>query len=181
MSAATVCDAICKYFAGSYDPTTRTYHSPQIYVPGLTVGAIRRARPKRLDDADYFLGQPGSPVGCQIYIRALSGQESRDGLGGPTTGLKRVRHNVVMDCMLRSDSRYAEDTQDALYALLDAITAHIHADRTCGTGGIEAGGFNVGEGGAPWISWQMSDVVSTAEKTTALLRVSYSPSEYIFA
>lgn len=181
MTAATVADTISTYFGGRYDPATRSYRTPQMTVPGVAMGAVRRARPKRLDNADFFLGATGVGVGFQTYVLLAPGEESREGLGGSLYGLKRVRHNVTMDCLIRCESPYAEDAQDALYAIQAAITTRIHADRTCGSGGIEAGGFQVGEGGPPWIHWLTSEVVSTAEKTEALLRAMYAADEYIIA
>lgn len=180
MSAASTSDQIARYFGGQYDPVTHTYRSPQIYPQGIIVGAIRRARPKRLDAADYFLGQFGAPVGSQIYIRLSSGREIRTGLGGSLYGEKQVRHDVTMNCLLRGDSGYPEDVQDGMYALLDTIRSYIHSDRTLGTGGIENNGIMVGEG-SPWITWTMSDVISTAEESKALLRVMFSADEFIQA
>jgi hypothetical protein len=179
--ATTVADTIARFFAGPYDAGTRTYRTPQMTVPGVAMGVLRRARPKRVDQADFYLGATGATVGFMIYILLSPGDEPRVGLGGARYGLKNIRHEVTMDCLLRSDSPYAEDTQDALYALQTAITDRIHTDRTCGSGGIEAGGFQIGEGGPPWIHWVTSDVVSTAEKTEALLRCSFAASEYIIA
>lgn len=183
MSAFSVADQICRFFGGTYDPTTHTYRSPQIYPPGVVMGAIRRARPKRLDLSDYFLGinRFGASVGCQVYVRLFGGREIREGFGGATAGMKQVRHDVVMNCMLRSDADYAEDVGDGMYSLLDTIRNYIHTDRTMGSGGIENNGFMVGEGGLPGISWTMSDVVSTAEKSEALLRVMFTADEFIQA
>lgn len=181
MSAATVADQIARFFGGPYDTVTHTYRSPQLVVPGVTMGAVRRAKPKRFDAADYFLGAVGATIGCQIYVLLTPGLESREGFGGALYGLKRIRHDVTMDCLLRCESPYAEDAQDALYAVQDAISTHIHGDRTCGSGGFEAGGFQVGEGGPPWIRWLFSDVVSTAERTEALTRVQFAADEYLIA
>lgn len=179
MSAASTADSVARYFGGSYDPVTRTYRSPQIYPQGIVVGAVRRARPKRLDAADYFLGRFGAPAGCQIYVRLFGGKEIREGFGGSIAGMKRVAHDVALHCLIRSDSGYAEDLQDGMYSLLDAIRNYIHTDRTLGTGGIENNGIMVGEG-TP-IGWTMSDVVSTAEKSEALLRITFTAIEFIQA
>lgn len=183
MSTVSVSDQVCRFLAGTYDPVTRTYRSPQISPPGVVMGAVRRQRPKRLDLSDYFLGlnRFGAAVGCQIYVRLSGGREIREGFGGATAGMKRVRHDVMMNCMLRGDADYAEDVGDGMYSLLDTIRSYIHTDRTMGSGGIETGGFMVGEGGAPGISWTMSDVVSTAEKSESLLRVMFTADEFIQA
>lgn len=181
MPATTVAHGLATFFGGSYDAGTRTYRTPQLTVPGVAMGVLRRARPKRVDQADFYLGATGATTGCMIYLLLSPGEESRVGLGGARYGLKHIQHEVTMDCLLRSTAEYAEDTQDALYALQTAITDRIHTDRTCGSGGIEVGGFQIGEGGPPWIHWVTSDVVSTAEKTEALLRCSFAASEYIIA
>lgn len=180
MSAASVADQVARYLGGAYDPTTHTYRSPQIYPEGIVVGAVRRGRPKRLDIADYFLGRLGTSVGSQIYIRLSGGREIRTGIGGSLYGEKQVRHDVMLNCLIRGDTAYAEDIQDGMYALLDAIRDYIHSDRTMGSGGIENNGFMVGES-SPWLSWTMSDVVSTAEKNEALLRIMFPADEYIIA
>lgn len=181
MSAVSVINQLCTYFGGPYDQATHTYHTPQLSVPGLTMGAVRRAKPKRLDTADYFLGAAGTGLGCQIMFGLTPGEETREGFGGATAGLKKVRHSVDMWCLIRSVAQYAEDVQDVLYALQDAVREHIHADRTCGSGGIEVGGFMVGEGGAPGIRWHDSEVESTAERTEALLTATFAADEYIIA
>lgn len=181
MTAVSVVNQLCVYFGGAYDWKSHSYRTPALSVPGLTMGAVRRAKPKRFDQADYFLGAAGTGIGCQMFFFLKPGVESRVGFGGATAGLKRVSHSVEMLCLIRSSAPYAEDVQDALYALQDAIRARIHADRTCGSGGIENGGFQVGEGGEPWIRWSDSEVESTAERTEALLPVSFEAHEYIIA
>ncbi|MGH3827309.1 MAG: hypothetical protein ACRDQX_09070, partial [Pseudonocardiaceae bacterium] len=115
MSALTVADTIASYFGGPYDPDTHSYRTPQLVVPNVAMGVVRRARPKRVDNTDFYLGAAGAPTGCIIYVLVTPGQETREGLGGSLYGLKRVRHDVTMDCLIRSEAPYAEDTQDALY------------------------------------------------------------------
>lgn len=181
MSAASVADALCTFFGGDFDYTSRTYRTPQLSVPGVAMGVVRRGRPKRFDNNDFYLGQVGAPTGCMMYVLLNPGDEIREAYGGSLYGLKRVRHDVTMDVLIRSESAYAEDVQDAEYALRDAIVARIHADRTCGSGGIEAGGFQVGEGGTPGIRWVVGDPVSHAEKTEALLRCTFAADEYLIA
>lgn len=180
MTAVSVANQLCTYFGGAYDAGTHSYRTPQITVPGLTMGAVRRAKPKRFDQADYFLGAPGTGLGCQIFIFIKPGSESREGFGGATAGLKKVSHSVEMFGLIRSSAAYAEDVEDALHALQDAVRARFHADRTCGSGGIEAGGFQIGET-PPWIRWHESEVESTAERTEALLPFSFEAHEYIIA
>lgn len=171
---------LCIFFGGAYDAATHTYRTPQLTVPGVAMGAVRRAFPKRMDNADFYLGAVGAPTGCQIVILLSPGEDFRVGFGGALYGLKKIRHDVTMDVLVHSEASYAEDVQDALYSIRDAIMNKIHADRTCGSGGIEGGGFQVGES-APWIRWTDGGVVSRAEKTEALLRCTFATSEYIIA
>lgn len=181
MSVASVTEALCSYFGGRYDPLTRTYRQPQLTVPGLTMGAVRRGKAKRLDLAEFTLGIVGATTGCIMWISLTPGEETREGYGGSVAGLKKIRHDVVMDCAIRSESSYAEDVRDAQLGLQEAIAEHIRADRTCGSGGIEAGGFQVGEGPPPGIRWTLYDPVTRAEKTEALVRVTYPADEYVIA
>jgi hypothetical protein len=181
LPAATIVDQLCTFFGGAYDPGTHSYRSPQLSVPGLAMGALRRARPKHLDNSDYYLGAVGAQIGCLTYVFLTPGDETREGFGGATAGLKKVRHHASMEFLLRSESDYAEDIQDAMYALQAAVTGRIHTDRTCGSGGIEAGGFQVGEGPLPGIHWTFSDAYTVAEKTQALVKVEFSADEYIIA
>jgi hypothetical protein len=90
-----------------------------------------------------------------------------------------------MHCFLRSEAAYVEDLQDATYALVDAIRAHIQADRTCGTGGFEAGygvGVQVGEGGEPWIRWTISPVwTGPKDLSKGYLLLEFDADQYVQA
>lgn len=180
MAELSVVDQICQYFGGPYDPQRHSYRTPQLSVPGVVMGTVRRAKPKRWDNADFYLGAVGQPIGCALMFFLSPGTESREGFGGETAGLKKVSHAVDVFAFVRAFAPYAEDVQDALYGVQAAIRAHIHSDRTCGSGGIEVGGFLVGES-PPWIRWQDSEVESTAEKTEALAIGRFAANEYIIA
>lgn len=178
MSVQSVLNQLCVYFGGPFDTATRTYRTPQ--VTGL--GVVRRAWAKRDDHAEYLVGMPpGSANGSQMVVQIEDGEESRVAVGGAVSGVKRLSHAVQLHCFIRSTERYAEDTQDYGYALRDAILAHIRADRTCGSGGFEAGygvGFQVGEGGEPWIRWHLSQTRSSAEESKAYLLITFDANEY---
>ncbi len=186
MSAATIADKLCQYFGGPYDPSTHTYRTPQLAVPGLDGPIVRRGAPKRDDHAtDYGTGLAGTTADCLMLVLLERGDEQRVAVAGATSGLKKVSWTTRLHCFLRSGATYAEDLQDAVYALLDAIRAHIEADRTCGTGGYEAGygvGFQVGEGGAPWLRWEIAPV-STSQKdlSKGYLMVEFDADEYVQA
>lgn len=187
MSAANAADQLCRYFGGAYDAVTHTYRTPQLSVPGMDGPIVRRAAPKEDDNtSDYSLGNPGVPVGCLIIILLEEGEEQREALAGPTSGLKHVAWSVRMHCFLRAASAWGEDAQDAQYALLDAIRARIEADRTCGTGGFESGygvGLQVGEGGSPWLKWKLSPIATDemAGMSTGYLLVEFNADQYIQA
>jgi hypothetical protein len=186
VSAATVADGLCTYFGGVYDTVTHTYRTPQITVAGMGGPIFRRAAPKRDDHTtDYSLTEPGLPVGCLVLVLLEQGEEQRVAVAGATSGLKHVRWQVRMHCFLRAQVEYAEDAQDAAYDLLEAIRTKLHADRTCGTGGFEAGyglGFQVGEGGEPWIKWRLSPVVTNAkELSKQYVVVEFDADEYVQA
>lgn len=184
--AKALCDALCQFFGGAYDAPTHTYRTPQITVPGLDGPIFRRGAPKRDDHAtDYGLNAPGEAPGCLVLILAGEGKEKRVAVAGATSGLKQVTWTVRMHCFFRSTAAYAEDLQDNVYDLLDAIRARIEADRTCGTGGFEAGygvGFQVGEGGEPWLRWDISPVATTAKDLSkAYMVVEFAADQYIQA
>lgn len=185
-SAGIVADGLCTYFGGNYDPNTRTYRTPQITVPNLDGPILRRAGPNRDDhDTDYGLGAPGVPVGCLIMVLLEHGTEQRVAVAGATSGLKHVTWTARMHCFLRSAAPAAEDMQDVTYDLIDAIRARIEADRTCGSGGFEAGygvGFQVAEGGDPWLTWSMSPVLTTPKQLSKqYVQVEFNVDQYIQA
>lgn len=186
MSAANVADAVCRFFGGAYDATTHTYRTPQVTVPGLDGPIVRRSVPKRDDHTtDYTLGTAGVPAGCLILVLLERGQEKRVAVAGATSGVKEVRWEVRMHCFLRSVSSYVEDLQDTAYGLLDAIRSHIESDRTLGTGGFEAGygvGLQAGEGGEPWLRWQVAPVETTVkELSKGYLLVEFDATQYVQA
>ena len=183
--AKAVCNALCTYFGGAYDAVTHTYRTPQITVAGLDGPIFRRGIPKRDDhNTDYHTGTPGA-AGCLVQILAERGQEKRAAVAGATSGLKHVTWTIRMHCWFRSTAAYVEDLQDNVYDLLDAIRARIEADRTCGTGGFEAGygvGFQVGEGGEPWLRWEISPpAVTGKDLSKAYMFIEFAADQYIQA
>lgn len=178
MSLASVQNQICLYFGGVYDPITRSYRAPQI--PNL--GTVRRAFPKREDEAEFGVGQPpGVGFGCVMVVWLLDGRENRIAVAGASNGRKKVRHVVQLHLFIRSKQPYAEDATDNAYALLDAIRAHIHADRTCGSGGFEVGGFQVGEGAEPMFEWHMEQGNTSEDVTEIFLLITTDAVEIVAA
>lgn len=184
MSTPSVLNQLGVYFGGLYDATLRRYGTPQ--VTGL--GAVRRGKAKRLDPAEFYLGMSADPTpanGAVMFVHELGGTERRVAVAGATDGVKKVTHDVELEIWCRSTEAYAEDASDAVYALKEAIFARIHADRTCGSGGFEAGGFQVGEdregGGTPFLAWEIAGPETSAEVTKHTLTVAFTATEYIHA
>ena len=176
-TTATVADQVCTFFGGAYDTPTRTYRTPT--VAGLSV--VRRAWAKQDDAADYFVGQaPGTTTGCQMVVFITDTRDHRVALPA-ITGRRKVHYAVEMHCFILSTAAYAEDVQDFTYALRDALVAKIRTDPTLGTGGIEAGNFQVGEGsedGGGEIMTHFEQYDTTAELTKAYLLVSFEAHAY---
>jgi hypothetical protein len=168
---ARVRDGICCWFGGVYDPATRSYSNPQ--VEGL--GVVRRSRPKVMSDTDYYVGAsgPGAVAGATMLVHLDSWTEERVAIAGAFNGLKLISAAAVLHVFLQSKAPMAEDAQDAFYDLLDRLGDRIRADRCMGTGGFEAGGFQAGEGGAPWITWQMQPAEVSSEVTSAYASCSF--------
>lgn len=182
MSSSSVVDQICKFFGGPYVAAFKYYGTPQ--VTGL--GAVRRALPKDADATQWYLGMPdGTESGSVMRVRVQTGAETRVAFAGATSGGKKVAHNVELLVQVRSTARDAEDVEDYTRSLLDAIRDHIHADRTCGSGGLEVGGFQAGEDyegpGTDVIEWEMSEVDTSAGGSKQTLAIRFSASEYIQA
>lgn len=181
MSATTVRNQLGVYFGGPYDAARRLYATPGApLVAGLY--SVRRGWPKRFDKAEFFYGAP-APVatGAMGLPRLTGGSERRVAVGGATSGVKKVMHDVEFGVWVYSTEPYAEDAYDAVVAMRDAIVERIRADRTCGSGGFEVGGFQVGEGGEPWIRWRLSAPSTHAEVTTLYLVISFEAHEYVQA
>lgn len=177
MGAIEVIDGLCRYFGGPFDADTRSYRTPQ--VAGL--GAVRRAFPKRDDKIDYTLGAAGAEHGCVMTVQLSHGEERRVAVAGPESGLKRVEYLAELHCFIRSTAAYAEDAADYAHGLRDALIAHVHADRTCGSGGFEVGGFQVGEGDGPRLEWDLSPAESHSELTKLYLAIRFDVLEFIQA
>lgn len=181
MSLVAVRNAICEYFGGPYDPTQRLYLTPQ--VQGL--GAVRRARGKRTNLRELHLHDGvGTEVhGTTMLVHLQTGLERRIAVAGPTDGIKQVDLEVNLHVFLHSTAEYAEDAEDAFVALADAIRDRIHADRTLGTGGFEAGtaaGVQVGEGDGS-IRWEMDPPINEGRVTRGYLIFGLDAHQHIHA
>lgn len=178
MSVQTVLDGICRYFGGDYDPQTRTYRSSPLSKYG--VGVVRRAWAKRDDHSDYFWGQaPGARTGCQIVVFIPRHSEHRIALGGEHGGMKQVVYEITLNCYIRSNSPYAEDAQDDVYALRDALLEHMRLDRTLG-GAVFQAGEHV-DGGMDGIDVRYGQPETKAELTKSFVEITFAALEFIEA
>lgn len=168
-------DGVCRWFGGPYDPDSRSYRTPQVE----HLGVVRRARPKREDNADFYLGAPssGAVMGSWMWVHVDSGIETREAIAGAFGGLKLLTSAVMLHVFLRSNTDFAEDAQDAFYDLLEGLKARIREDRCMGSGGWEVGGFDIGES-APWLRWQMSPAETVGEMTRGYLAIEFSARYY---
>lgn len=160
--SAAVLDQVCCWFGGVYDPPARSYRNPQ--VPGL--GVVRRGRPKSDNEADYYLGAvaDGAVAGSTMVAHLGDGTEKRETMGAPN-GYLLVREQLELHVYVMGKAEYAEDVQDFLYSLRTGVRNRIREDHTLGSGGFENGGFDLGEGGTPWIAWT-SELVQTVSEVT---------------
>lgn len=176
MSIRSVLDGIARYYGGEYDEATRTYRSSP--VPG--VGVVRRAWAKRDDHADYFHGMPpGTRSGCQIVVYIPRSTESRFALGGAHGGHKNVIYEVQLACYIRSRATNAEDAQDDVHALRDALVEHLRADRTLGGAVFEAG--EAVDNGMGSIDFEYGQPETKAELTKAFLLMTFPALEIVQA
>lgn len=178
MTIQSALDGICRYFGGPYDSQTRTYRSSPLSQYG--VGVVRRAWPKRDDHADYFWGQqPGARTGCQIVVYIPRSTETRFALGGATSGQKNVLYEVQLCCYIRSRTPHAEDAQDDVYALRDALVDHLRLDRTLGSAVFEAGEHV--DGGSGSIDFDYGQPETKAEMTKSFLLMTFPAVEIVQA
>lgn len=176
-STTTVADQICQFFGGTYDSALHFYHPPT--VAGLST--VRRAWPKQDDGSEYFYGQPlGTATGTVMVVWISGGHDHRVALPA-IQGRRKTHYSVDLNCYILSTAAFAEDCQEFGYALRDALFTKIRTDPTLGTGGIENGAFQVGEGsedGGGEIAWTYEQGETVDEVTKAYLQVSFEAHAY---
>jgi hypothetical protein len=178
VSVQTALDGIARYFGGAYDEDTRTYRSSPLSKYG--VGVVRRSFAKRDNHADYFWGQPpGARTGAQIVVVIGRSTERRIALGGAHGGMKHVLYEVTLNVFVRSNCTHAEDAQDDVYALRDALLEHMRADRTLGGAVFQAGEH--ADGGMDGIDTRYGEPETKAELTKSFVEVTFAAVEFIDA
>lgn len=176
MSIQSVLDGICRYYGGPYDETTHTYRSS----PVAGVGVVRRAWAKEDNPADYFNGMDaGARTGSQIVVWIPRRSETRFAVGGEHGGMKNVRYDVELAVYIRSRTPLAEDAQDDVYALQDALVDWIRQDRTLGEACFEAG--EAVDGGQGSIDCTYGQPETKAGLTKSFLLMSFTALEIVQA
>jgi hypothetical protein len=90
-------------------------------------------------DARNAIVDPGARTGSQIVAWVPRTSEQRFAVAGEHGGMKNVRYEVELAVYIRSRTPHAEDAQDDVYALREALVDHMRADRTLGGACFEAG------------------------------------------
>lgn len=112
-------------------------------LPG--VGTVYAAPPKITTSGDAYNNLPtGTASAAVVMVEVFKSTEIRQGLGGPTAGLKRITYDTRLHLLARSAQPKAEDAADDHDTTVEAILAAIRADRTLGTNGSPV--FQAGEG-----------------------------------
>lgn len=95
--------------------------------------------PKLIRESDYFANQVGAAYGAVGIVHIGTAVEMRKGMGGPTSGSKRLDYPVEIQVLfLYSAAAVAVggdsgvDAQTAWDGVIDAVKARIRADRTAG-------------------------------------------------
>ncbi|WP_030237905.1 hypothetical protein [Streptomyces sp. NRRL S-350] len=172
MSIQSVINGIGTFLGGPYDPATRTYRSSPVH----GVGVVRRAFAKADDHADYYRGMPpGTRTGCQIVITIPDQSEYRETVGPEGVGLMRVLYTVELNVFIRSECEYAEDAQDDVYALRDALLARLRSDHTLGGCVFQAG--EAVAGGSAAISVRYGQPSSKAQLTKQYMQIKFTAVE----
>jgi hypothetical protein len=178
VSVATVIDKTAIFFGGPYDPLTHTYHQSPPVLAG--VGTVRRAHPKVEDFNEFTAGALGVATGAVIVVDAEGVDDGPRAALPAVQGRRLVRYAVCLQCFMWSTAAYAEDCVDFRHALYDTIIAKIRTDPTLGTGGFEAGYFQVGEGEGSLgvISTEMTQGNTEDGATKAYMGIHFTATAY---
>lgn len=147
-SRKIIADGIAAYFGGTYNPDERCWRYGSLTPFGL--GTVRKAYPKKLNDADFTAGMtPGRNMGAFMVVYLMSDNEGRQDISGAPVsdgqrnitagGMKRILYRCELDCFHMSQTDYTEDAVDDVDQLLEQIKQQVRLDRTLGGICTEAG------------------------------------------
>lgn len=131
---------IAQFFGGStYDNAARAYRGSGPLL-GNGLSTVRAYQSKRVNDSDYVLGQAaGRGMGAYMIVELPADTERREALGGPTSGIKRIVYRTVLHVFHLAHKAYAEDAEQDVDLLAEAIKDLMHTDRTLGGAVFQAG------------------------------------------
>src|SRR4051812_27610427 len=181
-TAASVLDTVCTYIGGAYDATNRWYTNGGVPIVA-PIYVVKRGDPKDWSGTSFDLGA-AAPVPVAAIARVIVGdnrsREQRIAVGGASSGLKKVMEDVEIRVYIRGNTTHAEDVEDAVMSTVDNMRTRLRADKTCGSGGFEAGGFQIAET-EPWLMWRRSHVVPSGGSSKATVIFSTEAHYYVFA
>ncbi|SRR6266487_2616174 len=181
-TVTTLLNQACVYIGGTYDTANRWYNNGATpIVPYLYV--VKRAYPKDWNARNFAYGAPvdSAPIGALgfVVLGDNAAREKRIAVAGQS-GVKKVMVDMEIRCHIRANTTHAEDVEDAMMSMVDGMLSLIRADKTMGSGGFEAGGFQVAET-EPWLTWRRSKVVSSSQISKAYLVFMTEAHYYVFA
>lgn len=142
MSSArtTLRDGIASYFGGTFVAEERAWQNGPLVSNGL--GTVRAALPKGLADQDMFAMLPtGRAMGAFAVVWLGPSKNIRRSIGGKpvvtggqitTGGIRFKTYRVILDVFHIAQTQYAEDEQQDLDDLLEAMEYLITEDPTLG-------------------------------------------------
>lgn len=149
---------IASFFGGStFDAVNRIYRPTPLAANGLA--GVRPYFGTRMPDTDYTFGfTPGRDMGAVAMVHLNTtgpDTEARRAFAGPTSGIKQRVYGVGLHVYHLSSVPHADDAQDDLDQLLEAMELLIHGDRSLGATVVEAGETKRGiqvQQGEPYIT-----------------------------
>jgi hypothetical protein len=133
---------VAEFFGGAnYDATFRAYRNGPLMAAGLST--VRAYQPKRLPDMDYVLGQnPGRGMGAVMILELNETRDQVLTIGQvPATlqGQRKLVYPIQLHVFHMAHQNYAEDAEQDVDNLAQAIAEHIYTDPTLGGVCYQAG------------------------------------------
>lgn len=144
-SRTQVRQGIAAYFGGTYQTSIRAYQNGPLLSAGLAT--VRAGWGKRLNMKDYVNLLPaGRGMGAYMIVSFKNEDEGRLAIGGPPVtdgggnlisgGIRSVRYQVTLWVFHLAQTQFAEDAQQDIDELIEAIKNMLRVDRTLGMPGI---------------------------------------------
>jgi len=180
---AALLNQACTYLGGPYDASRRWYSTGTVTPVLPYVYVVKRAYGKDFNARDFTFGATldSQPIGayCAVVLGDNGAHEERIAMAGQS-GIKKVSTDMELRFYVRANTQHAEDCEDAMVSIVDSTLALLRADKTMGSGGFEAGGFQIAET-SPWLIWRKSKVVNHAGLSKGYVHFSTEAHFYVFA